>query len=61
VASDGHTRARAERPVAIYIPATDYFWNLFIFIFLLFRLWLALYGAGVPPEPSGQAEAEQVR
>jgi hypothetical protein len=32
-----------------------------LFTSLLFRLWPALYGAGVPPTPSGQAEAEQVR
>jgi hypothetical protein len=32
-----------------------------LFISLLFRLWLALYGAGVPPTPSRQAEAEHVR
>jgi hypothetical protein len=59
VASDGHTRAHAERPVAMYYPSHLLLFRIYVFV--MFLLWLALYGAGMPPEPSGQAEAEHVR
>jgi hypothetical protein len=57
VASDGHTRAHAE--CLPFIISLEFIIDLFIS--LLFRSWLALYGAGLPPTPSGQAEAEHVR
>ncbi len=57
MASDGHTRAHAE--CLPFIISLEFIIDLFTS--LLFRSWLALYGAGVPPTPSGQAEAEHVR
>ncbi len=50
-----HARAR-RMPLIINLE-----FIIDLFISLIFRLWLALYGAGVPPKPSGQAEAEHVR
>jgi hypothetical protein len=68
------TRDDAEWPAAasrqlfclfiIYFLLCSFFiYYRFIYLFILYYvlLWLALYGAGLPPEPSGQAEAEQVR